>query len=101
MTTVTVKGFVYRTEEMNYKTFGMEPRYHLYNSGGMDATIFGLTVGPYAFEYEIPAEFNPVAVEVAALETKLRALDDEHMRTRAEINEKLAKLQAIGCEVTA
>ena len=101
MSAVTIKGFVYLNESFNYMTMAMEPSYHLYTSSGMDVAVFGLEVGPYEFDYEIPADFNPVAVEVAALETKLRAIDDAHMKARAAINDKLSKLQAIGCEVTA
>lgn len=55
---------------------------------------------PHPVTLPIPEDFNPVAVEVGALEArKLKALAD-YQRTVAEINTRLSKLQAITNEVT-
>ena len=99
MRTVTITGFVYTTKRTNYSTGKTEPVYSFYMSKGLDPDCFGLMVGPVSFEYTIPDGFNAVAVEVAALEKKLKDSDDEHMRARNAILTRLSKLQAIGCEV--
>lgn len=68
MKTVTVKGFMHKSKYGDGFTF--------FNS---DASDMGyLMVGPCAFEYEIPADFNPVVAEVACLRQKLETIKKEH-----------------------
>ena len=56
---------------------------------------------PHSLEIEVPDQVNVVAGLVANLEAaKTKALAD-YQRTVATINDRLSKLQAITCEVSA
>lgn len=61
----------------------------------------GLYVGPIEVTYDVPADWNPVAAEVATLEAQKKQALEDFQRTVAQINERLSKLQAITSEVTA
>ena len=53
---------------------------------------------PHSFEVEVPDTINMVAAQVAALEAaKVAALNEYHANV-AKLNERLSKLQAIGCD---
>ena len=55
----------------------------------------------HSFEVEVPDSINLVAAQVAALEAaKLAALNEYHASV-AKLNERLSKLQAIGCDSIA
>lgn len=85
MTTVTIKGFVHKNK------YGAG-----YEVSQYDMSEFGdLLVGPVEFQYEVPAEFNPVVAAVRALEKKRDALNKEHTDKVRVINESIAKLLCI------
>lgn len=50
---VTISGFIY---EAHYG--GTEPQYVLFSTDKQDSRWYTL-IGPVAFTYEIPADFNP------------------------------------------
>ena len=51
-----------------------------------------------SFDVEVPDEINMIAAQVAALEAaKVAALDEYHASV-SKLNERLSKLQAIGCD---
>ena len=53
---------------------------------------------PHSFDVEVPDTINMVAAQVAALESaKVAALNEYHASV-AKLNERLSKLQAIGCD---
>lgn len=54
-----------------------------------------LLVGTMEVEYEVPADWNPTAAEVLALEAEKRRLSDEFNAKVRTINDRLSKLQAI------
>ncbi|KAF3997505.1 hypothetical protein [Glaciimonas immobilis] len=64
--------------------------------GNDDMTNCGyVLIGPHEFEYEIPADFNPVASEIAALEKNLDTMADEYHIGVAKIKDRIAELQCI------
>ena len=47
------------------------------------------------FDYEVPADFNPVAAELAGLNKQLEEVNREFAAKVRRINEQIAKLEAI------
>jgi hypothetical protein len=93
MAKVQINGFVH--VQMDYKG---RPRYSLFMTDMSGHDGFGMCCGEATFDYEVPADFNPVAKEVEALEKrKVDALRD-YQATVSEINDRLSKLQAITYE---
>lgn len=87
---ITLSAHVYMERDFLGK---ME--YRLYGFDGLDQETFGVYVGPVSVDYEIPADFNPVAAQVKALKAKKAEALDAYNRTVAQINEQLSKLLAI------
>jgi hypothetical protein len=54
-----------------------------------------VVVGPASFEYDVPADFNPVLAQVTALEKKLDTLSEEYQRNVAAIRGQISNLQCI------
>lgn len=52
-------------------------------------------------EFETPDDFNPVAAQVEALNREKAAITKAFTDKVSEINDRISKLQAIGCEVSA
>ena len=94
MAKVQIKGFVH--VQMDYKG---RPSYNIFTVDMSGHDGFGLCMGEATFEYEPPADFNPVATEVAALEKRKAAALQAYQATVAEINERISNLQAITYEV--
>ena len=92
----TIKGFVHVPMDYNG-----QPDYSLYHTDMSGHEGFGLCVGAAAFEYEPPADFNPVATEVAALEKRKTEALRAYSATVEKINERISKLQAITYDVEA
>lgn len=83
--TVTIKGFVHKDKYSD----GFE--IHTY-----DMSQFGdLVVGPVEFEYEIPADFNPVVAEVAGLKKKLDSINKAHTDQVCVIERRINDLLCI------
>lgn len=92
MTKVKIKGFVhvrtgYNDSNVRYYEFFQT------DMSGHDG--FGLCVGPAEFEYEPPADFNPVAVEIAALEKRKAEALRVYSEMVTQLNDRISKLQAI------
>ena len=56
-------------------------------------------IGERQVEIDLPDDFNPVPAQVRALEAEKAEALAKYQRSVAEINERLANLTAIGCEV--
>lgn len=82
---VTIKAFVHKCSYSN--KFEVYP----FDMSSND-TLF---VGTCEFEYEVPAEWNPVAAEVAMLNQKLDELNDEHMKKTQAIKGRIQELLCI------
>ena len=88
---VTIKGFVHKDKYDD--EFIMYPH---------DMSSYGyLLVGGYQFDFEIPASFNPVALEIAALKKKSEKLSDEYMQQIGEIKRRISELTCIENGVAA
>lgn len=96
MAKIKIKGFVH--VRVDYRG---QPEYSFFQTDMSGHDGFGLCVGETTFEYEPPADFNPVATEVAALEKRKAAALRAYQQTVSEINERLSKLQAITFEPEA
>lgn len=61
-----------------------------------DMSKYGyILVGPAEFEFEMPADFNPVAAQITSLEKKLDAMSAEYQRNVAMIRNQISDLQCI------
>ena len=85
MNTITIEGFIFKSPYGTYTHASCDMAEHGY-----------VLIGPHNIEFEIPADFNPVAAEVAALEKKLDTLNDEHQQKVAAIKSRIKDLQCIG-----
>lgn len=85
---ITIKGHVYA--DHCSRTSGHT--FHIY-SCKLDS--LGLYVGPIKVTYDVPADWNPVADEIAKLQAQKKQALEDFQRTVAQINERLSKLQAI------
>lgn len=83
-----ITGFIYK----NTNSWSSQP--FSFFCFEMDQADY-LMVGPHEFECEIPANFNPIAAEVAALEKELEKIGDQHMQAVCRIKEKISKLTCI------
>ena len=54
-------------------------------------------VGTRQIEIEVPDDFNPIPLQVAALELEKAEVLEAYQRSVASINERLSKLLAITC----
>jgi hypothetical protein len=94
---VTVEGHVYAKRDEwndNETTFSLL-------GWKSDGDHFGIYVGPVTVTYELPAGWNPVAAELAALEAEKRAALDAYQASVTRINERIARLTAITNQVEA
>lgn len=87
MATVTFKVFVYQST-------GYEKGFHFFESDDMEKYGYVL-VGGHEFEYEIPADFNPVAAEVAAINKTIDKLTDEHTNKVLQLKGRIQELLCI------
>lgn len=85
MSTVKIKGFVHKTR------FGCGFDFHI-----IDMSEYGFVcVGPAEFEYELPADFEPVAAEVAMLKKKQDAIKSEAALALDQIDQRIQSLLCI------
>lgn len=93
--TVTLTGFVYEVD------FGYGDReYRFFTSERMGDAHYTL-VGPAAFAYQVPADFNPTASKLAALEAAKAQARAEYLARVREIEEQIGRLQALEMRVEA
>jgi hypothetical protein len=86
---VTIKAFVYKQD------FGLnDDGYVVYNTD-RSGDRWNILVGPCDITYEIPADFNPKAAKIAALEKEAEATRVEFFNKIAALNKQIAELQAI------
>ena len=98
---VTITGFVHARARRDYEMSDAPTEYSFFTFDATDSSMGYMKIGPASFEYELPAEWNPVAAEVASLEAKKAKALADYQQTVSEINDRLSKLQAITCEVPA
>ena len=91
MTTITITGFIHVIQEQ----WDDNPTYTFMSA--KDMSKYGYTmVCQHTIEVAIPADFNPVAAEVAMLEkTKEDLADDYHIAVR-RIDDRIKSLLCIG-----
>jgi hypothetical protein len=77
-----IKGFVHMDKYSD--GFVVYP----FDMGSADYVL----VGPVEFEYDVPADFNPIAAEVAALNKQKDALADEYQKRSAAIQSRINDL---------
>jgi hypothetical protein len=95
MTTATIKGFVYHAD------YGYgEPEFRILGSDKMSDQHYTL-VGPLSIEYEVPADFNPTAAKLAALEAEKQKVRAAYLERVREIERRIANLQALEMTVEA
>ena len=85
---VQIKGFAYEA------CFGGDAEYVFFNTDNMGDQWYTL-IGPAQFTYEIPADFNPVAAKIAALEKERDAVRAEFAKQVRQLDERIANLQAL------
>jgi hypothetical protein len=85
MATVKIKGIVHKDSWGDGFSFFV---------GDMSKHGY-IPVGPHEIDYEVPADFNPVAAEVASLEKQIETISGEHMITVKRIRGRIAELQCI------
>ena len=90
MAIVQIKGFVHAERQRNG-----ELRFLLRDLDMSAHDGFGYLVGVATFDYEVPADFNPVATELAGLNKQLEEVNREFAAKVRRINEQIAKLEAI------
>lgn len=104
MSKQTITQWVYMTLDHRVKPDGewdfSEKVWHpiikrFHNPEGDSELIY---IGPVEVEVVIPANFNPTAHEIAALEAKKAKATEAFNGLVREINERISKLQAIGYE---
>jgi len=93
----TIKGFVTyerghweKTGCIGFQTWAVDPRYQ-------ENTVL---VGEHEFEVEIPDDFNPVPMQVAALEEQKRLKRIKLAEELAAIDLRISKLTCLTNEVT-
>lgn len=92
---VTVKGYVYLMD------FGHgDPEYVMFTSDRQGDKYYTL-IGPAEFAYDIPADFNPVAAKLSALEAEKQKIRAAFAAKVAEIDDAINKLQALEMTVEA
>jgi hypothetical protein len=98
MDSVRIKGYVYADED-TYGLYGPagSVRYFVLDEPDRDATVWGVCLGPVEFDFR-PGQ----NIKAAVLNAKIGALEDEKTRIHkefaarmAQINNKIAELQAI------
>ncbi|MDS1141744.1 hypothetical protein RE432_14985 [Pusillimonas sp. SM2304] len=68
----------------------------------IDMSLYGcVVVEPIEIEYEIPADFNRVAAEVAALDKQIEAVRGEFTAKLQDLSDKKAQLLCIENGVSA
>lgn len=81
------------------------PTFQVYCSDSMETCNNNNTtythVGPVSIDYTMPAGWNQTAAQIAVQEQRKADALAAYQATVADANERLAKLQAIGCEVAA
>lgn len=93
--TVTIGGFVYAVDYG-----GGDKSYYLMTGDDASDRYWSL-IGPVSIEYTIPADFDPRASKIAALEAKRAELRAQFAAAVTEIDRQISQYQAISNEVAA
>jgi hypothetical protein len=89
MTTVTIKGIVHEVDWGH----GMDKEYCMFRTDMSDRWY--TAIAEVEFQYELPADFNPVASKLAAIDAAKAAALAEYQAKVSELNEMASKLQAL------
>jgi hypothetical protein len=88
---VTIKAYIHKDQHSDN-----------YVGHSVDMSKFGyIFVGVHEFDYEIPADFNPITAQVAALRKGLDKLERDHDVQVANIKEQIQNLLCIENSVPA
>lgn len=82
--TVEIAGFILESE-YEYTTWAQ----HEMSDRGYTTII------PHTITFTVPADFNPVAAEIAAIEKKMDSMADEYHSKVAQLKERIANLLCI------
>jgi hypothetical protein len=93
MAKATITGFIYHYQSKYSNT----PSYVFSESRFSDDGDFSL-VTEHSFDVEIPADFDPVPGQIAALSEKKRQLRVKLAEELATIDDRISKLSAIAYE---
>ena len=96
MSTVKITGHVY---ELRFR-WDAASTFLVMSSKNMGDDSYTY-VGPVEIDYEIPADYNPTAQKIAALQAKREAAGREFAATVKAIDEQISKLQALTCDGVA
>jgi hypothetical protein len=91
---ITIKGYVTASR---YRWMGAdEPlRFNFQGWKPSDSDTETFVVAEHEFDFDLPGDFNPQALEIAALNKQLEVARASFALQVREINERLSKLQAI------
>lgn len=94
MASIRIKGYVTASR---YRWMGAdEPlRFNFQGWKPSDNDTETFVVAEHEFDFDLPGDFNPQALEIHALNAQKEALAAAFALQVREINERLAKLQAI------
>lgn len=81
---LTIEGFILLDQFCGVSFCGCELQQHGYT-----------TIGAHAFTYAVPADYNPVAAEVAAIDKKLDQMADEYHGKVKQLNQRKQELLCI------
>jgi len=90
MAKIRIEGFIHAQKS----EFSDETYYSFFTY--KDMSEYGrMLVCPHVLEFELPAEFNPVAAQIASLTAQKEKLRQEFAASVRRIDEQISKLQAI------
>lgn len=94
MATVTRKGFVFMVYDYtaDYRDKAWQPDWRPYKPEDTEECIF---IGEQELAIEVPDNFDPRPIQVAALEAQKRDLQAKFAAAVTELNTRISKLQAI------
>lgn len=96
--TATLRLYMSRNYSCDTHRYEWEPDIWACAIDDSESRIF---VREFDIDFDVPDDFDPTAAQIKALEAEKAKAGAEFAKLCATINDKLAKLQAIGCEVAA
>jgi len=84
------------TVHIHYQKYAWEDKGDFYvYSFQVDDTDVCTYVGPQEIEIEVPANYDPRAQQIVALEKEKQKVMADYQKTVTEINDRISKLQAL------
>lgn len=95
MKTVQIKGFVHYRK----CPYTGEETHTMYGCDMSGTQGFGPCMGEASFDYVVPADFNPIKVEVAGIEKQMANAEEAHQSAMKAMRDRIANLLCIECEL--